>query len=134
MTVTSQPSPAAWMTGIAQQTSVHRPAMISCLRPVALTTFPTFSSCQVFTQVRSMTSWSGKTSVICLEISPPRVAITLVRMVGTLKAFASFASAVELLTTIWRIVAAQVRELIRLVVDQDDDRVFGTEKRGKAAL
>ncbi|MCY1384292.1 hypothetical protein D9M69_725300 [compost metagenome] len=88
------------MTGIATQTSVHRPAMISCLRPGALTTLTTFSSCQVFTQVRSMTSWFGNTLVICLKRSPPRAAITLVRMVGTLKALASFASAVVLLTTI----------------------------------
>ena len=31
-----------------------------------------------------------------------------------------------------RIVAVQVRELIRLVVDQNEDRVFGTKKRIEA--
>jgi hypothetical protein len=31
-----------------------------------------------------------------------------------------------------RIVTVDVRELIRLVVDQNDDGVFGTEKRRKA--
>jgi hypothetical protein len=49
--------------------------------------------------VRSITSWPGKTSVICGKIRPPRSAITLVRMVGTPKVLAAFARAVELLTT-----------------------------------
>lgn len=34
-TVASQPSPAAWIAGIATQTSAHRPTNIGCLRPVA---------------------------------------------------------------------------------------------------
>jgi hypothetical protein len=29
-------------------------------------------------------------------------------------------------------VAVQVRELVRLMIDQDEDRIFGTKKRGKA--
>ena len=90
---------AAWIAGIATQISVHRPAMISCLLPVALTASTTFLSSQVLIKVRSITSCSGNTSVICGKIRPPRSATTLVRIVGTPKTFAAFASAVELLTT-----------------------------------
>lgn len=98
-TVTSQPSPAAWIAGIATQTSVHSPAMINCLRPVALAASTTFLSSHVLMNVRSMTSWPGKTSVIWGKMTPPRAAITLVRIVGTPKTLAAFANAVELLTT-----------------------------------
>ena len=45
--------------------------------------------------VRSITCWPGNTSVICGKMRPPRSAITLVKIVGTRKALAAFASAAE---------------------------------------
>ena len=53
---------STWITGMATQISVQRPAMITFLRPLSRTSFTTRSSCQVLIIVRSIGACSGKTS------------------------------------------------------------------------
>ena len=106
--------------------------MINCLRPVALTTSTTFSSSQVLTKVRSITSWPGNTSVICLK----RLTTALRDHAGedrrNVEGFCQLSQSGRVVDHRLRIVAVQVRELVRLVVDQNEYGVFGTKKRCKA--
>ena len=67
-------------------TMVHSPANTRRSLPIALTTLMTLASSQVFIDVRSMSSWPGKASVISWNIGPEKLfSATVVRMVGTLK-------------------------------------------------
>ena len=131
-TVTSQPSPRAWIVGIATQTSVHRPAMISCLRPVALTTSTTFSSCQVLTKVRSITSWSGKYVGDLREDEATASRDHAGQNGRNIEGLCQLRQRRRIVDHHLRVVAVQVGELIGLVVDQNEDRVFGTKKRIEA--
>ena len=88
------------MAGIARQTSVHKPARMSCLRPLCFTTSVTLGSSQVLMKVRSIGFCSGNTSCRPLMMKPPRSCSTVVRIVGTLKSLAAFASTITLLMII----------------------------------
>ena len=132
MTVTSQPSPAAWIAGIATQISVNRPAMISCLRPVALTASTTFWSSQVLTQ-RPVDHLLVREDVGDLREDEPTSVSEHAREDGRdVEGLGGLRQRRRIVDRHMRVVTVQVRELVRLVVDQNEYRVFGTKKRSKA--
>lgn len=106
--------------------------MISCLRPVALTASTTFWSSHVLMKVRSITSWPGNTSVIWGNRSPPRSAITSVQDGGHGEGLGGLGQTHGVVDHHLRLVTVHVRQLVGLVVDQHEHRVFGTQERSEA--
>jgi hypothetical protein len=93
------PSLSAESAVRARHTSVHKPAMSSTRRPVASTAG--LMSAHALVETRSMGTSSGKASLIWPKsgsLSGPPLAPTVVRIVGTSRSLAAFASAVTLLT------------------------------------
>lgn len=119
ITVASQPSPAAWIAGIATQVSVHRPAAINCLRPVAFSMSTTSLSSHVLMKVRSIASWPGITSVIWGMILPPRSLITPVRMGGDVEDRCSLDQDRGIADDHLRVMTVEIAGLVWLVIDQD---------------
>jgi len=79
--------------GNTRQTSVHKAAATSFLRPMAATVLTNSGLSQEFMLVRSMGSWPGKISRSCGHMLPENLLVsTVVRMVGTLKMLAALAS------------------------------------------
>lgn len=77
-------------------------------------------------KVRSITSCPGNTSVRCLKSSP---ATPGNRMVGSTRTSKTLQpSRRRVVHHGLRIMAVHVRQLIGLVVDHDEDRIFGTKK------
>src|ERR1700742_3589689 len=67
------------------QTEVQRPANTSRSLPIRLISLMTFSSSQVFIEVRSIIFWPWKVSTISVNIGPEKLfSATVVRIVGTL--------------------------------------------------
>ena len=80
------------------QTEVQRPAKTMRPLPMRLTSLMTFSSSQVFIDVRSMAAWPGKAALISSNMGPEKLfSATVVRMVGTLKPAAAWATRPALL-------------------------------------
>ena len=109
------------MTGIATQTSVHRPAMISCLRPVALTTFTTFSSCQVFTQGAIDDFLAGKHVGDLLEEKSAAPRDHAGQNGWNIEGFCQLRQRGRAVDHSLRVVAVEICELIGLVIDQNEN-------------
>src|SRR3954465_5561195 len=83
------------------QTDVHRPAKTRRFLATWLTRSATRGASHGFMLVRSMTSASGKASLISSKIGPEKVfSATVVRMVETLKPAAAFATIAALLRSV----------------------------------
>ena len=96
---TSYPASRALIAGKARQTSVHRAAMTSFVRPVFSTAATNAASSHEFMLERSMGSWPGKRSRSWGHMGPEKLLVsTVVRMVGTWKIFAALASSSVLFT------------------------------------
>src|SRR3954452_11247364 len=79
-------------------TEVHSPANTMRSLPMRLTSSITAASSQVFIEVRSSSFWSGKGTVISLNIGPEKLfSATVVRTVDTLKPAAALAISAALL-------------------------------------
>src|ERR1700731_1290959 len=83
------------------QTEVHRPASTRRSLPIALIRLITLASSQVFIEVRSISFWPGKASVISPNIGPEKLfSATVVRIVETPKPAAARETRAALLRSV----------------------------------
>ena len=119
---------------MARQISVHSAGDDQLLAPGRLHGVHDALSSQVLMKVRLIGFCSGNTSCSPLMRKPPRSSSTVVRIVGTSNTLAALASPIDVVDDHRRLVAVQVGELERLVVDQHQDAVLGRQQRVESGL